>query len=127
MEPENIVTPAVSSVMASLFCGAATEARRMTPEWMSCVRGSESTVSRAVSSVAGGVLLVVRRAKRAYLIVRCGVPAGDALRVGDVLLEAMRAEGAEGDAGGAVERADGPEDAGHGREERVGVGRLSAG
>lgn len=36
MEPENIVIPAVKSVIASVFAGATTAVKVRTTEWMSC-------------------------------------------------------------------------------------------
>jgi hypothetical protein len=35
IEPENIVMPAVKRPMASVFCGATTDAKVRTAEWMS--------------------------------------------------------------------------------------------
>lgn len=51
--------------------------------------------------------------RRTYLVLRCGAPVCYALGIRDAFLEPVGSEGAEHDAGCAVEAADCPERWGH--------------
>jgi hypothetical protein len=47
IEPENMVMPAVNRPIASVFCGAMTDVKVRTHEWMSC--GTVSLLARMAS------------------------------------------------------------------------------
>jgi hypothetical protein len=88
IEPENIVMPAVKRPMASVFCGATTDAKVRTAEWMSW-GGGVSVMSFGERDGGKG---------RADLVLCCCAPVGNARWVCDAFLEAVGAEGAEHDA-----------------------------
>ena len=81
MLPLNIVMPATNRLAASVFFGATELVRRRTPEWM-----SYQTKLLAAS-------LHIREEK-ACLVVCGGIPVRDSGGIRNLLLQAMRSEGA---------------------------------